>query len=161
MKAIFTAALLLSSLSLFAQDLFVIKKSMNPKNVLHYKANVAGCKLQSPSVTPYWVMGESGGHTEGLTSREKPYFAPKDVYERATDADFTFGAMEKMGSKITDKTVQIRLDNCVPKAYLDLNGGEIQITEIYVSVNMLMSVKYMTITGVKSDGTKTTVRINN
>lgn len=161
MKALLTAAILLTSLSTFAQDMFVIKKSMNPKNVLHYKANIKGCKLQSPAVTPYWTMGEDDGHVEALTSKEKPYFAPKNVYEKSTDADFSFGAIEKMGSKIPDQSIQIRLENCVPKAFMELNGREVQITEIFVSVNMLMSVKYMTIMGLTSSGTKLTTRIDN
>lgn len=161
MKALLTAFFLLSSLSGFAQDMFVIKKSMNPKNVLHYKANVAGCKLLSPAVTPYWIMGEEGGHTEDLTSKETSYFAPKDVYQKSADADFTLGALEKMGSKIKDQTIQVRLENCVPKAYLELNGREIQVKEIFVSVSMLMAVKYMTITGIAPNGQQTTVRIDN
>jgi hypothetical protein len=161
MKTLLTAALLLTSISAFAQDMFVIKKSMNPKNVLHYKANVADCKLKTSSVSAYWIMGEEDGQTEGLTSKEKPYFNPKIAYENATDADFSMGAIEKMGSNLPDKNIRVRLENCVPKAFLELKGQEIQLTEIYVSVNMLMSVKYMTITGIAPNGEKVTSKIEN
>ena len=161
MKSLFTAALFFLSISAFAQDVFVIKKSMNPKNVLHYKANLKDCKLLSPSVTPYWRMGEGDGHEEGLSSKEKSYFAPKNVYEKSTDADFSFGALEKMGDKISDQSITIRLENCKPKAFMDMNGREIQLTEIYVNVTMLMSVKYMEISGITSSGVKLKTKINN
>jgi hypothetical protein len=161
MKPLFTAALFLLSISAFAQDVFVIKKSMNPKNVLHYKVNIKDCKIQSPAITPYWTMGEDDGHVEALTSKEKSYFAPKNVYEKSSDADFSFGALEKMGDKISDQSISIRLENCKPKAFMEMNGREIQLTEIYVSVSMLMSVKYMEITGLTSNGARLKTKINN
>ena len=134
---------------------------MNPKNVLHYKANFADCKLKTSSVSAYWIMGEEDGQTEGLTSKEKPYFNPQNAYENDTDADFTLGAIEKMGSNLPDKNIRVRLENCVPKAFLELKGLEIQLTEIYVSVNMFMSVKYMTITGIAPNGEKVKIKIEN
>ena len=161
MKTFLTSALFLLSISASAQDVFIIKKSMNPKNVLHYKVNVKDCKIQTSPVTPYWTMGESDGHEEGLSSKEKSYFAPKNVYQKSTDADFSFGALEKMGKKIPDQSIQIRLENCQPKAFMEINGREIQLTEIYVSLTMLMSVKYMEISGLTSSGVKLKTKINN
>lgn len=161
MKALLATALVLSSFSSFANDLFIIKKNMNPKNILRYKANVENCKFKTPAVTPYWVMGESDGHTEDLTEKEKPYFKPKISYAKDTEADFSIGAMEKMGSKIPDQSIRVRLENCKAKAFIEFNGQEIQLTEIEANVNLLMSVRYMIISGLRPDGTKITQKIEN
>ena len=161
MKALLISSLLLLSATTFAQDLFSIKKSLNPKNILHFKAVVESCKLKSPSVTNYWRMGEDDGHIESLSSKEQPFFAPKVTYAKENEADFSFGAIEKMGAKIPNKTISIRLEKCKPKAFLEIKGQEVQLTEIYVSVNMLMSVKYMTITGLAPNGAKVSHKIEN
>ena len=161
MKALLISSLLILSATALAQDIFVIKKSMNPKNVLHFKAEVTACKLKAPAVSSYWVMGEDDGHIEGLLSKELPYFAPKISYTKETEADFSIGAMEKMGSKIPDKSIRVRLEDCKAKAFINLNGQEIQINEIYVSVNLFMSVKYMTIAGIAPNGEKVSHRIEN
>jgi hypothetical protein len=161
MKTLLISSLFMLSATALAQDLFVIKKSMNPKNVLHFKAAVESCKLKNPGVTAYWIMGEKDGHQEGLLSNELPYFAPKISYSKETEADFSIGAMEKMGSKIPDKSIRVRLEDCKPKAFIELNGQEIQLTEIYVSVNLFMSVKYMTIAGIAPNGEKVSHRIEN
>jgi len=154
MKFLISAIILLGPVTCFSQDVFVIKKNMNPKNVLHFKAEVANCKLKTPAVSAYWVMGEEGGHTEDLTSKEKPYFQAKISFVNAVDADFTIGAMEKMGKKLPDQIISVRLENCKPKAFLEIDGQEIQITEIFVNVNMLMAVRYMNISGIAPDGQK-------
>lgn len=161
MKFLLISSLFLLSATAFAQDIFLVKKSMNPKNVLHFKAEVVGCKLKTPAVSAYWIMGEQDGHVEGLTSKEQPYFSPKITYAKETEADFSIGAMEKMGSQIPDKSIRVRLENCKPKAFLDFEGQEIQLTEIYVSVNLFMSVKYMTISGLAPNGQRVSHRIDN
>jgi hypothetical protein len=147
------------SLNAFAQDLFIIKKSMNPKNVLHFKANVNNCKLDSSAVSAYWVMGEERGQIEGLTIHEKPYFQPKISYLSPSEVDFSIGAMEKLGSKIPDKTIKIQLENCLPKAYLEIEGREIQLTDINVSVNFLMTVREMVISGISASGARVSKKI--
>jgi uncharacterized protein YqkB len=159
MKSLVTAIVLFASFSSFSQDVFVIKKNMNPKNELRFKAEVASCKLKTPAVSAYWLMGEEEGHKEGLTSNEKPYFEPKISFTNSVDADFTIGAMEKMGKKLPDQSIKVRLENCKPKAFLEVEGQEIQITEIFVQVNMLMSVKYMNISGIAPNGQKISHKI--
>lgn len=161
MKLLLLSSLFLLSTTAFAQDIFVVKKSMNPANVLHFKVEVAACKLKTPAISAYWIMGEQDSHVEGLTSKEVPYFSPKITYAKETEADFSIGAMEKMGSQIPDQSIRVRLENCKPKAFIDFAGQEIQITEIYVSVNLFMSVKYMTITGLAPNGQKVSHKIDN
>jgi hypothetical protein len=161
MKSLLFLITLLSTLSTFAQDIFTISKSMNPNNVLHYKAKIENCKLKTPAITPYWIMGEQGGHVEGLTSKEVAYFQPKISYANDREADFSIGAMESMGNKIPNKSIRVRLESCKPKAFIDIKGNEIQILGIYVNVNMFMTVNYMTISGLSSNGQKVTHRIDN
>ncbi len=161
MKSLFALALLITSLSSFAQDIFVIKKSMNPKNVLHYKVNVDNCKLKAPAISAYWIMGEEGGGQEVLSSKEKSYFQPKISYSNSSEADFSIGAMEEMGSKIPDKSIRVRLENCKPKAFLEVNGTEVELKDIFVSVNFIMSVNYMNISGISPNGAKITKKIQN
>lgn len=159
MKALLIlTALLLSSVS-FAQDIFVIKKNHNPKNVLHYKVNVDGCKLKAPAIISYWVMGEEDGHLEGLTRNEGPIYGPRISYQKETEADFSIGAMDKMGSKLPNKTIKVRMENCQAKSYLEINGVEIQLSEILVQVR-LISVQYMIINGTNPSGQKVSHRID-
>lgn len=160
MKALMALSLFLTC-SAFAQDMFVIKKSLHPKNVLHFKANIKDCKLQSPAVSAYWIMGEDDGHVEGLSSKEKSYFQPKISYAKENEADFGIGAMEEMGSKVPDQSIRVRLENCQAKAYLEVNNSEIKLNEIYVDVNFMMSVNYMNITGQAANGAKVSKKINN
>jgi hypothetical protein len=151
--------LFLFSFNSFAQDIFIIKKSLNPKNILHFKANTQNCKLGTPAVSAYWVMGEEESQIEGLTSKEKPYFQPKISYANSTEADFSIGAMEEMGCKIPDQTIKVRMENCRAKAYLEIDGREVQLTDINVSVNLFMSVSQMTISGQDPNGSKVTKKI--
>jgi len=159
----FTLLLAVSIISTVASanEIFVLKKSFNPKNVLHFKANVEGCKLKNPAVTNHWIMGEEKNQVEGLTNSEKPYFQPKITYQNDTEADFGMGAIDKMGSRIGDKSIRIRLDNCKAKAFIDINNQEIQLTEIFANVGLLMNVKSMTIKGIAPDGRAVSVKIDN
>jgi len=154
MKFVLLLAVSIISTVASANEIFILKKSYNPKNVLHFKASVEGCKLKSPAVTNHWVMGEERSQIEGLTNTEKPYFQPKISYQTDAEADFGMGAIDKIGNQIGDKSIRVRLDNCKAKAYIDINGQEIQLTEIFANVGLLMSVKSLTVTGIKADGTK-------
>jgi hypothetical protein len=140
------------SYSAFAEDLFVIKKTSNPKNVLHFSAETKDCKLLKPSIKPYWVMGEEDGHKEDITKTEKPFFQPRITYISDTETDFSFGAMDRMGDRLPDKTIRVRIEKCQAKAYIDFKGREIQLKEIFVKMGLLLNVKELTVKGVTADG---------
>lgn len=158
MKLLLVAIAILTS-NVFAQEIFLVKKSMRPKNVLHFTAKVEACKLKS--VDNHWIMGETDGHREAINSSERPYFLPKVTYSKDTELDFTMGAMERMAGKLEDTTIRVRLVNCVPKAYIDVNRQEIQLQEIYASVGLLMNVKSLTIKGIGPNGAPVSKTINN
>jgi hypothetical protein len=161
MKFVLLLSLSLISSIVSANEIFVLKKSFNPKNVLHFKANVEGCKLKTPAVANYWVMGEQRSQIEGLTNSEKPYFQPQITYQSDWEADFGMGAINKMGNRIEDKSIKVRLVNCQAKAFIEINKQEIQLTEIFASVGLLMNVKSMTIKGIAADGRPVSVKIDN
>lgn len=150
------------SFSAFSQEVFNVKKSLNKRNVLHFKVNIKDCKIQSPAITNYWVMGETDGHIEDLTPRERRYFAPKISYESENEAIFTFGAIEMIGD-LPNKDITVRLENCVPKAYGEINKQEIQLQEIYVAGRITYTLNwithYMLITGLGADGTQQTFKM--
>lgn len=152
MKLILCALALTISQTALAEDIFVIKKTTNPKNVLHFSADTKDCKLLKPSVKPYWVMGEEDGHKEDITKTERAFFQPRITYISETETDFSFGAMDKMGERLPDKTVRVRIEKCQAKAYIDFKGREIQLKEIFVKMGMLLNVKELTIKGVAPDG---------
>ena len=159
MQNLLIATLLLVSTIATAQDIFHIKKNHNPKNELHYKANIVDCKLKVPAVIGYWVMGEEDGHLEDLTRNEGPIYKPRISYQNEVEADFSIGAMDRMGSKLPNKTIKVRMENCQPKSYLEINGVEIQLSNIYVQVK-LISVDYMILYGTNPAGEKVSHKID-
>lgn len=160
MKLFLAFALGIFSSGLFAQEIFVLKKSYNPKNVLHFTAKVEGCTLKN--INNHWIMGEQNGHIENLSSAEVSYFKPQISYKKETELDFTMGAIDKMGSRIEDNTIRVRLVKCIPKAYIDIDGQEIQLTEIYAAVGFMgLSVKSLTISGIGASGIKVSKTIKN
>ena len=151
-------ALLFSSLS-FAQDILRITKNKTPKNELHYKANIKDCKFETTGVKGYWLMGEEDGHLEDLLRSELKMYAPRVSYQKETELDFTIGAMDRLGSQLPNKTIKVRIEDCKPKAYLEINSVEVQLTDIYVQIQ-LISVKYMILKGTLPDGSAYSHRID-
>lgn len=150
-RILFVLSLSLSQL-VMAEDIFVIKKTSNPKNVLHFSAETKDCKLVKPSVKAYWVMGEEDGHKEDLLKTERPFFQPRITYISETETDFSFGAMDKMGERLPDKTIRVRIEKCQAKAFIDFKGREIQLKEIFVKMGLLLNVKELTVKGIEADG---------
>ena len=139
MKSIILTLLALSTLAQ-AQDIFILKKSRNKLNVLHFSAKVEkNCAFpKSGAVRAYWIMGEDGGGELDLDSKEKSYFQPKVTYNNGSEIRFTFGALNEMSENIPRKEVEIHIENCRPVAYIEFDNQQIKLKEIYANVNMLM-----------------------
>lgn len=159
MKTLISTLFLLLSFNALSYEIFVIEKSANPKNVLHFHANVEACEFQTPAIRNFWIMGEEDGQRENINSAERPFFTPKMSYQSKKEVDFTMGVIEKMKGKVDDPKVKVRLVNCKPKAYFEVEGNEIQVKRIFVKVNMLINVKYVTITGIAANGSMVTYTI--
>jgi hypothetical protein len=152
MKLVLSVLALLLSQLVMAEDIFVLKKTSNPKNVLHFSAETKDCKLTKPSVKAYWVMGEEDGQKEDLLKIERPFFQPRITYISETETDFSFGALDKMGERLPDKTIRVRVEKCQAKAFIDIKGREIQLKEIFVKMGLLLNVKELTVKGIGADG---------
>lgn len=133
MKVLICSLLLASTVSASTSDLFVVRKSYNEKNVLHYYATVENCAIQT--IYARWTMGEQDGHQEGLSFFEKPHFNPKRTGYSAKMVTFTIGALEKMRGKVPDTEISVELENCKPKAFVDVDHREVELKEIYVEGN--------------------------
>jgi hypothetical protein len=129
-KVLLCTLFLASSVSASTSELFVVRKSYNEKNVLHYYATVENCAIQS--VYARWTMGEQDGHQEGLTFFEKPHFNPKRTGYTAKLLTFTIGALEKMRGKVPDTEISVELHDCHPKAYVEIDHRQVELKEIYV-----------------------------
>lgn len=159
MKAIISLSLLMISTFAYSQDILRITKNRTPKNELHYKANIENCEFKTPGVSGYWLMGEEDGHLEDLLKSELKMYAPRISYQKASEVDFTIGAMDRLGSQVPNKTIKVRMVDCQPKAYLEVKGTEIEINEIYVQIK-LISVDYMIINGINPDGSVAKIKID-
>ncbi len=156
MKTFILTLLALSTLA-HADDIFLLKKSRNKLNVLHFDVKKdANCKFPKNAVSAYWIMGEDNGEVLGLNSKEKEYFQPKEIYNDGKEIRFKFGALKKMSDSIPKQEVEVHMENCKPVAYLDLDGQEIKLTEIFSNVNMLMMPIDFTVKGTTSSGSKFT-----
>lgn len=160
MKALFIASLLACSTLASANELFVITKNRTPKNILHYKANVVNCEFAKTPVTPYWILGEERGQTEAITNSEKGMFQPKVTYQKATEVDFSIGAMERLGNSLPNKKISVRIENCQAKAYLEVKGQEMELKEIYAQIKLL-SISSLTLSGFAPNGSKISHKIEN
>lgn len=153
MKTFILTLLALTTLA-HADDIFVLKKSRNKLNVLHFAATVEkDCTFpKSGAVKAYWIMGEDGGGELALNSKEKSYFQPKAIYNSEKEVRFTFGALNQMGSSLDKNEVEVHIENCKPVAYINIDHQEVKLKEIYANVNMLMMPNDFTIKGKTSNG---------
>jgi Domain of unknown function (DUF4833) len=161
MKYLLFSILLLTSFSTLAESVFVFKKNINPKNILHFKAHVQDCELKSPAISAFWVMGEKNGQIESLSGKEIEYLKPKITYLKKDEVDFTIGAIEELEGKISDEKISVRLENCNAKAFIELDGKEIQLKEININLGAFMSVEDVTLSGLSQDGRQIKKKIEN
>lgn len=153
MKLLILSLLTFSTL-VQAGDIFVLKKSRNKLNVLHFAATVdKSCNFpKSSPIKAYWIMGEEDGGELPLNSKEKTYFQPKVTYNNGKEVRFTFGALNEMGNGLDKEEVIVEIENCKPVAYINIDHQEIKLREIYANVNMLMMPNDFTIKGKSSNG---------
>jgi hypothetical protein len=157
--------LLLSALGFIgsaqADQLFVIRKNLNPKNELYYKATVDNCQFVQPFIKPYWYMGEKDGQLEGLTQAEKPFFTPRISYASSKIIEFSFGAMDKLGNQLPDNNIRVELEDCKAVAFIEVSNQEVELKEIKVKMGLTFNIKTMSLIGIGPDGNKVTQDFSN
>ncbi|MFZ4712827.1 MAG: DUF4833 domain-containing protein [Bacteriovoracaceae bacterium] len=149
-----------------AQTLFQFKKSLNPKNVLNYSVEMSSnCSLLQVGgsyIEPFWIMGESDGHREGLTNKEKKIFTPLVSYINSakTELDFNVAAVDLVKKQIPHPEITVRTNlgkTCSAKAFMQIDNEEIELSEIFISGSITWSLDwktdYLIISGKKADGT--------
>jgi hypothetical protein len=161
MKLFLTLSLVILSFNSLAQVL-VLKKNVNPQNVLHFNAQVENCRIVDPAVQAQWLMGSKGGKVEGLNSVERPLLSPQVLKNKGTEAEFTFGAIEEHNSALPDNRITIRMEKCQPRAYINTDRGEMQLTEIYAHLGGMLNnkLRYMQLTGKDSSGKPVSIRLD-
>lgn len=153
MKVALMLVSMVLSAQAFSDELFVIKKSYNTKNVLHFTANVQNCQLKG--ISAHWIMGEERGQSQGLNIIEKKYFSPKVLTLNDKSAKFTLGALKQAGDKIPGGEVSVEIVNCKARAFAEINNREIQPIELFTQGSfsgLSWKSEYMVLTGKASDG---------
>lgn len=141
------------STQVFSKDIFVMTKSIREKNVIHYDVKVKDCKLANKPISAFWILGEKSGEVQQLKKDEIPKFAPEIVRENSQELEFTLGAFNEIDNEIVDNPILVKLVNCEPKAFIKINGQDIELKEIHAKISILkMGVKYLLIKGKKADG---------
>lgn len=146
--------MLLSS-NAFCHEVFKFTKSFRPKNVLHFSVNTKDCRIADKSpIINYWIMGEEKGQKEGLTKDEKKLFTPEIIRENGHELEFIIGEMgELCEDPIIKSPILVRMIDCKPKAFIRINGEDIELKEIYADISLLrQKIKYLVITGKRPNG---------
>lgn len=161
MQLISFLILALSFKALAHVDTFLITKSFNTKNVLHYEAIINECRLVKPFVDVYWIVGEKQGEEAKLNVFQGS-LAPKVISANDYEARFTLKALKKIDVPGSDNTFVTRIDNCKAKTYVVINGEEIELREIYADAELGfgVTVNYIIIKGIKPDHTEFKFKIN-
>jgi|GEM_PF-1846722 len=154
------------SFSTFAatEDIFVVKKSFSPHNVIHYEAHIENCKLVHPFISAYWIMGEKGGKVAKLNFIQKKFLSPVVIESSEQEVEFTLNALNDFDIPGSDKNFKATLSNCHPISSVSLDGQIIEVSEIYADGKLGlfgMDVNFITLTGKYPDGTKLLRKINN
>jgi hypothetical protein len=135
-------------------------KSIRERNVIHYDVRVSNCRLADNPITAFWILGEREGQIQQLTPSEIPKFRPIIVRENSQQLEFTLGVFREIEDPIVDNPILVKLVDCVPKAFIRINGTEIELNEIWAKISILrMGVRYLLIKGKAPNGTRVTHRI--
>lgn len=157
--------LLLLSCPLFASEATILRvsKTINSKNVLHYKVqyDAETCELKS-DIYAEWKMDEEDGRWKPLTDSmgmiRKP-LEPKMVGKTAYEAEFVTDSMTEFQQKkiLTSDRVRVQIEqgensNCIVKNEVDVQGVLLNLERIHSKVTMFGNVKWVQILGTDSAG---------
>lgn len=155
--------LLLSPLTFGAETTILkVSKTVNPKNVLHYKVKYdeSTCELTS-AVYAEWKMDEEDGRwkplSESMSMIRKP-LEPKVKVQNHYEVEFATDSMtDFQDKKILSKdrvrvSIESAEDKCVLKNEVDLRGSTIQINQLHSKLTMFGNLRWVQIIGENKDG---------
>jgi hypothetical protein len=174
MKKLICLLVLSHHLMAETKDIFLFKKSYNPKNVLHYSIKLSeDCQFQAfpdgAYVNPYWIMGEENGQIESITKLERKAYLPliKSIDSSRTKMEINLSAINEIKNPLVDLSISILAQRtqkgCVAFASMNIDGQEVTLEEFYVEgkFNMLLSWKtnYLLIKGRNQAGLKVSKKL--
>lgn len=166
-KIITLPLILLLTSPLLASEATILRvsKTINSKNVLHYKVkyDAETCELKS-DIYAEWKMDEEDGSwkplTESMGMIRKP-LEPKMVAKTAYEAEFVTDSMTDFQKKkiLMSDRVRVQIEqgqdsNCVLKNEVDVQGNLLNLERIHSKVTIFGNVKWVQILGVDSSGSK-------
>ncbi|MCR9204676.1 MAG: hypothetical protein NXH75_08875 [Halobacteriovoraceae bacterium] len=166
-KIITLPLILLLTSPLLASEATILRvsKTINSKNVLHYKVkfDAETCELKS-NVYAEWKMDEEDGRWKPLTDSMgmiRAPLEPKMVAKTAYEAEFVTDSMTDFRDKkiLTSDRVRVQIEqggdsSCVLKNEVDVQGSLLNIEKIHSKVTIFGNVKWVQIMGVDSTGSK-------
>lgn len=174
-KSILALTVLFVSFNTFAlSEMTVLKvsKTINPKNVLHYKIKYDKdtCELKS-NIFAEWKMDEEDGRWKSLNDSAGMIKAPLNPKTTSLDfyeADFETDSMADFQEKgiLSSANVKVisgqeKSGSCNIHNQIILNGQPVQIDQLHSKVNFIGSVKWIELTGVDVNGRPFKKHINN
>jgi lipopolysaccharide assembly outer membrane protein LptD (OstA) len=154
---------LLSPVTLGAEaTILKVSKTVNPKNVLHYKVKYDAdtCELSS-GVYGEWKMDEEDGHWKPLSESMSMIRAPLEPKMRTQtvyEAEFVTDSMSDFQNKKILATDRIRVKiedkegKCVISNEVDLRGQTVQVNQLHSKLTMLGNVRWVQIISEKPNG---------
>lgn len=146
------------------QNLFIVKKNINPGNYFKVDAQVnSSCQLvpyaNGKYIEGYWIMGEEQGQRQSMSILEERSFNKARVSyinSTRTEVDFIPANMELARKYFSNPVIHLRsrLKNgvCGLEAIMDINGQEIKLKQLDVNVSKFLSINYVTVKGTRPDG---------
>lgn len=166
-KLLLTPLVLLLSTSIFAAKeatILKVSKTMNSKNVLHYKVNYdeETCELTS-DVFAQWKMDEEDGRWKPLEESMgmiKGPLLPKILSKSVYEVEFVTDSMKEFQDKkiLSNDLVRVNIESadngCKLSNEVDVKGRTLSVEQLHTKVTMFGNVKWVQIIGRDSDGKK-------
>lgn len=158
--------LLLTTPLLAAEEATVLKvsKTMNTKNVLHYKVKYdkETCELTSP-VYAEWKMDEEDGRWKPLEESMgmiKGPLLPKNLGNTVYEAEFVTESMKEFQEKkiLSSDLVRVNIEStdsgCKLANQVEVKGETLSVEQLHTRVTMFGNVKWVQIIGTNQAGEK-------
>lgn len=165
---------LLLSLSAAAKQTTVLEvsKTINSKNVLHYKVNYdeATCELKS-NVFADWKMDEEDGRWKSLDESPGMIRRPLEPTTSKLSAHelvFVTSSMDDFAQKgyLDQKQVVVRIEedskgDCVVKNEISIGGKDYDVHRIHSKVTLFGNVKWVEVTAQNDQNKSVTFKLKN
>ena len=166
-KLLLTPLILLLTTPIFASEVATVlkvSKTMNTKNVLHYKVKYdkETCELES-EVYAEWKMDEEDGRWKPLEesmSMIKGPLLPKILGKTAYEVEFVTDSMKEFQEKkiLSNDLVRVNIESadngCKIQNEVDVKGRTLSVEQLHSRVTIFGNVKWVQIIGTDANGAK-------